>query len=60
MGLLFTLIGSLLVVYGLANASRSMAAGVNVDAGWGAVLIVFGISMLLLARRAMRARRGSA
>jgi hypothetical protein len=51
MGLLFTLIGLLLVIYGLANATTSMAAGINVNTDWGAILIVFGISMLALARR---------
>jgi hypothetical protein len=59
MGLLFTLIGSLLVMYGLAHAPLHAAAGVNVNADWGAVLIVFGVSMLLLARRhTARMRRG--
>lgn len=51
MGLLFTLIGLLLVMYGLTHAPLRAAAGVNVNADWGAVLIVFGVSMLLLARR---------
>jgi hypothetical protein len=61
MGLLFTLIGSLLVTYGFARGSESMAGGVNVNLDWGAVLIVFGLGMLLLARRhAMRVRRGVA
>jgi hypothetical protein len=59
MGLLFTLIGSLLVMYGLTHAPLRSAAGVNVNADWGAVLIVFGVSMLLLARRhTARMRRG--
>jgi uncharacterized membrane protein len=51
MGLLFTLIGLLLVMYGLTHAPLRPAAGVNVNADWGAVLIVLGVSMLLLARR---------
>ena len=60
MGLLFTLIGLLLVIYGVTHGSESAAAGVNVNADWGAVLAIFGVSMLLLARRhARRVRRES-
>jgi ABC-type transport system involved in multi-copper enzyme maturation permease subunit len=61
MALLFTLIGMLLVAYGITHASISMAAGWNVNADWGAVLIIFGVSMGLLAHRhATRLRRGAA
>jgi hypothetical protein len=61
LGLLFTLIGLLLMIYGFSHASASMAAGMNVNTDWGAVLIVFGVSMGLLARRhARRLRRGAA
>jgi peptidoglycan/LPS O-acetylase OafA/YrhL len=61
MALLFTLIGMLLVAYGFAHASTSMAAGWNINADWGAVLIVFGLSMGLLAHRhATRLRRAAA
>ena len=58
MGLLFTLIGSLLVIYGISYGTESTAGGLNVNADWGTVLVVFGVSMLLLARRAARAHRG--
>jgi len=52
-GLLFTLIGALLVSYGLLNGApvRGAAAGWNIDAWWGAVMVVFGAGMLLFARR---------
>jgi hypothetical protein len=61
MGLLFSLTGALLVVYGITHRTASTAAGLNVNADWGTVLIVFGVSMLLLARRrAARALRGPA
>jgi hypothetical protein len=59
-GLLFTIFGLLLVWHGIANESASIAGGMNVNAEWGAVLIVFGVGMLLLARRrALRMRRGA-
>ena len=61
LGLLFTLIGALLLFYGRTHAAASTAAGVNVNAGWGVVLVVFGVGMLLLARRhAVRLRRDRA
>lgn len=60
LGLLFTLVGSLLVWYGLAHVPGSTAAGMNVNADWGGVLVLFGAGMLVLARRhTLRARRGT-
>src|SRR5690242_21584146 len=52
-GLMFTLFGVLLVVYGLVS-DRSIfqrSLGMNVNLGWGAVLLIFGVVMLLLGRR---------
>ena len=61
MSLLFTLIGMLLVAYGFTHPSTSVAAGWNLNADWGAVLIVFGVSMGLLAHRhATQIRRAAA
>lgn len=56
-GLLFTVIGALLVAQGLIQGAVAggAAAGLNVDLWWGGVLLVFGAGMLLFARR--RARR---
>jgi len=49
-GLMFTLIGALLVVYGLATGSNAElykgAMGININLIWGAVLLVFGLLML--------------
>lgn len=51
-GLMFTLIGAMLVIYGLVTGSdpeiyrRSL--GINVNLRWGLVLLVFGIGMLAL------------
>jgi len=57
-GLLFSLVGALLVIYGLATVSDAevyqRSLGINVNLRWGLVLLVFGGSMLLLAWRASR------
>jgi len=51
-GWLFLALGALLVLRGVAGeaAAASIKAGLNVNAWWGAVLLVFGLCMLLLAR----------
>jgi hypothetical protein len=50
-GLMFTLIGALLVIYGLATGANTelykSSLGININLIWGAVLLVFGILMLL-------------
>ena len=57
-GGLFTLLGVMLVGYGLvapaSTGAATLSAGTNVNLWWGLVLLAFGIFMLLLARRAMR------
>ena len=52
-GLLFTVLGILLVVEGLVG-------GYRVDLEWGAVMILFGSAMLALAGRAAAQRRRGA
>ena len=52
-GLMFSLFGLLLVAYG-AFGDKSIyqrSLGININLIWGAVLLVFGIVMLLLGRR---------
>ena len=52
-GLMFTVIGLLLVVFG-AIADKSIfkaSLGINVNLWWGLVMLVFGIIMFLLGRR---------
>ncbi len=53
-GLLFTLLGLLLLIYGLAADPGVYRAslGINVNAWWGLVMTVFGALMLALALRA--------
>jgi len=54
-GLMFTLIGALLVIYGAATGSNAEmyqhSLGKNINLIWGAVLLVFGVLMLLGAAR---------
>jgi len=57
-GLLFSLVGALLVIYGFATLSDAetyrRSLGINVNLRWGLVLLVFGAWMLLMAWRASR------
>jgi sulfite exporter TauE/SafE len=46
-GLMFTLIGALLAVFGLAKATESTSLDININLIWGVVLLVFGVLMLL-------------
>ena len=56
MGLMFTLVGALLALYGLvAGTTAGGAAWFNIDAWWGGLLTLFGVAMLGLAARARRA-----
>lgn len=62
MGLLFLIIGFILVGYGssvdpVIYARRSIG---NVNVGWGAVFMVFGALLLWLTRRARLLRRAGA
>ena len=57
-GLMFTIVGALLLAYGLASdpALYARSLGLNVNAIWGGVLLVFGGIMLALGRRGTAAR----
>jgi hypothetical protein len=56
-GILFSLLGLILAAYGmLGDTSRYVQSlDVNINLVWGIVLLVFGLVMLLLSRRGMRA-----
>ena len=56
-GLLFSIIGIVLVAFGLRadSAIYVRSLGININLWWGIVLVVFGLGMLALARRAARA-----
>jgi hypothetical protein len=52
-GALFTLYGALLALYGVFGdqAQYARSLGLNVNVGWGLVLLVFGLCMLLVRAR---------
>ena len=58
LGILFLLLGSILIVYGLASdpSLYGESLGINVNLYWGVVLLVFGALMFALSRRGARAQ----
>ena len=59
-GLMFSIFGVLLVVFGLASDPaiyQQHSLGINVNLGWGVALMFFGAIMLGVAIRARRRRR---
>ena len=52
-GLMFSIIGALLVVFGLTSdrGIYERSLGINVNLWWGLVLLLFGVVMLWLVRR---------
>lgn len=58
MGLMFTLTGLVLSVFGLATNGKvdlyAKSLGINVNLWWGLVLFAFGLTMFLLGRRSQR------
>jgi hypothetical protein len=52
-GLMFSIIGALLMVFGMTSdpAIYRRSLGFNVNLWWGLVLLVFGLVMLWLVRR---------
>ena len=58
LGLMFTLVGMILTLFGLkTNGNAALYApslGINANLWWGLVLLVFGLTMLLLGRRGQK------
>lgn len=56
LGLMFTIFGALLTLFGLISdpAIYERSLGINVNLWWGLVLLAFGVAMLALALRARR------
>lgn len=46
-GLMFSLIGALLIIAGATNGPSPRSLGINIDLYWGIALLIFGIAMLL-------------
>ena len=57
-GLLFSLFGVILVVYGLVSDSGlyGRSLGINVNLWWGLVLLAFGLIMLFFGVKASRTK----
>jgi protein-S-isoprenylcysteine O-methyltransferase Ste14 len=45
-GLMFSLIGAILVIMGLVSPGMSNSLDININLWWGLVLVVFGVLML--------------
>jgi hypothetical protein len=56
LGMLFTLMGTILAAFGIATRTNvdfyAKSLGINVNLWWGLALLVFGVTMLLLGRSA--------
>jgi hypothetical protein len=54
-GIMFSLFGAIISIFGLATRGsdiyKTHSLGINVNLGWGIVLLVFGLFMLFLALR---------
>lgn len=55
-GIMFSLIGALLVITGFVNGPSARSLGINIDLIWGVVLLVFGGLMLLGAVKGKKQR----
>jgi drug/metabolite transporter (DMT)-like permease len=55
-GLLFAILGALLVVYGLASnpAIYRRSLDININLWWGLAMLLFGALMIVLGRRGSR------
>ncbi len=57
-GLMFSLVGAMLVLYGLftgSNPEYHRSLGINVNLYWGLLVLVFGATMLFSAWRGAKA-----
>jgi uncharacterized membrane protein HdeD (DUF308 family) len=53
-GFLFTCLGALLVLFGLFTMQSPIyehSLGLNINLGWGVVLLIFGLLMIFFAKR---------
>ncbi len=57
-GLVFTIYGVILTIYGLSTNGAAMyekSLGINVNTAWGIVMLIFGLVMLFFAKRGKKA-----
>jgi hypothetical protein len=54
LGLMFAILGAILIAVGIGNPQNTL--GVNINFWWGIVLLAFGAVMLLLAMRGKGAK----
>ncbi|MBV8175683.1 MAG: hypothetical protein JO151_14135 [Verrucomicrobia bacterium] len=53
-GFLFTTLGALLILFGLVTMGSPIyqhSLGMNINLGWGFVLLIFGLLMVFFAKR---------
>ena len=53
-GGMFTLIGTIITIYGLVSDKKiyeEHSLGININLWWGLVMLAFGVFMLIMARR---------
>lgn len=52
-GLMFSILGALILIYGFVSdpAIYQRSLGINVNVSWGIVMLVFGLIMFLFGRR---------
>jgi hypothetical protein len=50
-GIMFSLIGVLLIITGASNGPSVQSLNINIDLNWGIVLLIFGALMLFGAMR---------
>jgi hypothetical protein len=54
MGLMFSIIGLIIAVYGAFTSGNTMYAehslGININLWWGTIMLIFGLIMLALSR----------
>lgn len=57
-GLMFSIFGLLLIVYGAITKQSEMystqSLGININLWWGGAILLFGVIMLLLGRKAAK------
>ena len=62
MGLLFTIVGAIMTVYGFFTRGSSIyerSDGMNINLIWGVVMLIFGVTMYALGRRSDKRPRAT-